>query len=942
MKKLFSVLAIVSLLLAVFAVTASSQNAVVNGDIELGFHSVPDETGWIADNWTPFTAPDPSPEPPSVGKPQYAGMMRDDGTVDPSANDFQRIIGGQILESGFDGGIYQVVTVTPGQLYGLEADTTLSVIGNYVAGNPPWNKWGYDLTGQTTDPNAPTVVWVDWTSGRFRTQFTATDSSVSIWHRAGIAWAECTVNADGDNVVVQPETDPDIVITAEPTVTDVGPNYVTITWTTDVASTSRVNYGLTAPQVESLGLGQSFAPPGFSYPNSSENPELVTTHTVTISGLEPGTRYHFNVYSAGAAGRHAVWTKDAVFETTAVPQAVVQNGSFESGILTPWQYTYGSADGVIHEPWNFLGLTTPYGEYFLGQVSSWGVKRSVTSQQVVCQPSYYYIARGWIFNVSWHQGTQTPTNVRSLIGIDPNGNLNPGYNPSLPEDQRLAASTAVWSPWANGSTDGQWQEISVAAQAGPTASLLTVHLLMHTTNPCEWNIFGYDNVSLETAVPYSTIVEAKNGQENYPVILRDAIVTGVFNSDLGEGNFGQTCFTIEDPQRFIGVRVLSNIAVSVGDKVTINGSAITERGERVVRADSVTIESSNNAVPEAFTIAGIDTGGGAFGAQGAVVDDATVSPAKMSTVANNVGLLMKIRGKVRATYQPTPGTPSYNDYFYVDDAYGDPGLGFETGLKDGTQTDGVYNVGIKCRPATGMFNMPGDLPQVGDYVEVTGVMGVREMEGRLIRFFWTISWEPASFETYNGTRVNKWNLLSLPGMPKNPDPAYVFAIPPIVPDPDLIDGRLYRWDGPTQGLVAYDMWAPDIFGGVSSSVGYWLKASGAAAVSYEGYAESDLDQWIAAPTGWNIIGMPFTHSTQWGDWKATDGTATKSIYEACQYPGSADWLQSIGYWWDGNAQGMVDFGLEDDFPTTSQLDPWHGYWIKVKKNIALFAPAWSN
>jgi hypothetical protein len=83
--------------------------------------------------------------------------------------------------------------------------------------------------------------------------------------------------------------------------------------------------------------------------------------------------------------------------------------------------------------------------------------------------------------------------------------------------------------------------------------------------------------------------------------------------------------------------------------------------------------------------------------------------------------------------------------------------------------------------------------------------------------------------------------------------------------------------------------------------------------------------------------MPFDEATQWGDWKATDGSVTKSLYEASQY--GAGWLESMGYWWDAEGQSVVDFGLEDDFPTTTELQPWHGYWVKVYKKIGLIAPA---
>jgi phosphodiesterase/alkaline phosphatase D-like protein len=59
----------------------------------------------------------------------------------------------------------------------------------------------------------------------------------------------------------------------------------TITWTTDQASSSLVNYGMTS------SYGSSSTP----------NTALVTSHSLTISGLTPNTTYNFDVVSTNAA-----------------------------------------------------------------------------------------------------------------------------------------------------------------------------------------------------------------------------------------------------------------------------------------------------------------------------------------------------------------------------------------------------------------------------------------------------------------------------------------------------------------------------------------------------------------------------------------------------------------------------------------------------------------
>jgi hypothetical protein len=77
--------------------------------------------------------------------------------------------------------------------------------------------------------------------------------------------------------VVKGESDvPVITNVASGNITETG---ATITWDTDRTATTQVEYGLTT-----------------SYGNStSEDSNLVTKHSVNLTGLEPGTEYHYRV-----------------------------------------------------------------------------------------------------------------------------------------------------------------------------------------------------------------------------------------------------------------------------------------------------------------------------------------------------------------------------------------------------------------------------------------------------------------------------------------------------------------------------------------------------------------------------------------------------------------------------------------------------------------------
>lgn len=101
----------------------------------------------------------------------------------------------------------------------------------------------------------------------------------------------------------------------------------------------------------------------------------------------------------------------------------------------------------------------------------------------------------------------------------------------------------------------------------------------------------------------------------------------------------------------------------------------------------------------------------------------------MSTGANNIGLLTTIFGKVTKVEFAEDFEYDFTDYFYIDDG---------SGLNDGSGY-----TGIKCRaPSKDFFDwVEYTLPSEGQYVSVTGVMGTTESNGKIVRYFWTWSWE---------------------------------------------------------------------------------------------------------------------------------------------------------------------------------------------------------
>jgi hypothetical protein len=138
--------------------------------------------------------------------------------------------------------------------------------------------------------------------------------------------------------------------TTAPTISGVGSSGLsssgaTVAWTTDEASDTQVEYGT------STSYGSS----------STLNSSKVTSHSATLSGLQPSTTYHFRVKSRDAAGNLAT-SADFTFTTAAAPDTtapvisgVTTSGLSSGGVTISWT-TNEAADTQVQ-----YGTTTSYG-----------------------------------------------------------------------------------------------------------------------------------------------------------------------------------------------------------------------------------------------------------------------------------------------------------------------------------------------------------------------------------------------------------------------------------------------------------------------------------------------------------------------------------------------------------------------------------------------------
>ena len=136
----------------------------------------------------------------------------------------------------------------------------------------------------------------------------------------------------GQTITINASLSPILPVISNINVTNITQDSATITWTTDQQTDSVVDYGTTT-----------------SYGRSESDPQLVTGHSVYITGLTPGTTYHFMVTSTNDLGFSSS-SGDNTFDTLppdppVISDIVVTNITTDSATIT-WT-TDQQADSLV-------------------------------------------------------------------------------------------------------------------------------------------------------------------------------------------------------------------------------------------------------------------------------------------------------------------------------------------------------------------------------------------------------------------------------------------------------------------------------------------------------------------------------------------------------------------------------------------------------------------
>lgn len=276
---------------------------------------------------------------------------------------------------------------------------------------------------------------------------------------------------------------------------NIGTTGATITWTTDQPSSSQVKYGLTT----AYGSASSSVVMAASVSNS-----MVTSHSVTLTGLTAGTLYNCAAVSTNAAG---ITTTSANYTFTTTPAASSQGPAPQISNVAYWGIT-GSG---IQISWSTDIVATSAVQY--GTTSA--ALTSVTPVQTTLSNNHYVVLSGLASGTTYYfevtsVGANGGVGYSTVYSFTTQHVTPPTVSNIQPVPEANNQATISWTssePATNqveyGSTTsyGIWGGVSGLTQ-NPTAVLTwvpsgTVHYRIHST----------DNYGNETTTPDYTFIE---------------------------------------------------------------------------------------------------------------------------------------------------------------------------------------------------------------------------------------------------------------------------------------------------------------------------------------------------------------------------------------------------------------------------------------------------
>jgi hypothetical protein len=199
-------------------------------------------------------------------------------------------------------------------------------------------------------------------------------NTLTIWHdsTAGFTIEDISIIFSTNP---PPDTTPPVISNVQ--VTSVTDSTAVVTWTTNEASDSLVQYGTTSG----------------SYPLSNNSPSLVSSHSVTLTGLNDNMTYFFRVGSTDGSGNGPTMSNELNFTTDLAPDTTppaisnVQVTSItETTAIISWTTNEPSDSEVQYDSASRLWGSYPWGENDDSLVTS----HSITLTGLEGDTTYYF------------------------------------------------------------------------------------------------------------------------------------------------------------------------------------------------------------------------------------------------------------------------------------------------------------------------------------------------------------------------------------------------------------------------------------------------------------------------------------------------------------------------------------------------------------------------
>lgn len=495
--------------------------------------------------------------------------------------------------------------------------------------------------------------------------------------------------ADGDMALSS--TDPTPPVISSVVVSNVTDGTANVTWLTDEAATSQVEY--------------DFVP--YYGQCSTQDPSMLTAHSVTLQGLTPDTTYHFRVRSTNAANL-TTWSGDYEFTTQTVATTIIVDdedsdctlsGWIRSSSVAGWNDSYVYKNGVGSSTATWAPTFPRSGPYDVSLYYVSGANRTVGApftincatgaslisvNQQTHGSAWYLIGSGLQFTAG-KSGNVTLTNqmsdttknaIADAVKFEYQGDLTPPIMSAVRDDKYTTSTTSLQASWSGsdaqsgvtlyryavGTEPGMadvrpWTDAGTATSATIGGMSLSVgsayYVSVRAVNAAGLVSAPMTSDGVTVARTVASVVEAKDLADGQVLCFPASSVTARF----------PTKFYIEDSNRVSGIRVEASATLSANQRAQVFGVlGLADGCERAI-TDCMVVPGTAGPIVRPLAMVTKTAGGVGL---------------------NNVGLLVRVVGKVKSVV---------SDGFYLDDGCKVTDETSNTGIKVWTGTVGSATVG---------------------------------------------------------------------------------------------------------------------------------------------------------------------------------------------------------------------------------------------------------